>query len=107
MWKAMFPPNSDIHAALNGYTECRKANQAQINKITSFLESFFVFEEPQGGYPSDWEVLYFIRLNPLKALPEIPQELIEAAKKRNKGEHEKVIEEFLEKRNTQFKIAAK
>jgi len=100
MWKAIFPYNADLSPALNGYTECRKVNRDQMNKIKTFLENNFVFDEPQGGYPDDWEVLYLVRLNPLKVLPEIPQRLIEAAKKRNDGEHAKVIDEFLRNRQT-------
>lgn len=98
MWKTLFQYNSDLSPALNGYTECRKVNKNQMASIETFLRDNFVFNEPEGGYPKDWEVIYFIRLNPLKALPEIPQRLIEAAKKRNDGEHAKVIDEFLKNR---------
>lgn len=106
MWEAIFPYNADLSPALNGYTECRIVTKSQMNTIQTFLKDNFVFDEPQGGYPTDWEVLYFIRLNPLKTLSEIPQKLIKAAKERNSGEHAKVIDEFLRNRQTNITTLA-
>lgn len=108
MWKALFPYNSDLSPALNGYTECRKVNINQMVDIEFFLKRNFLVKPPEGDYPKDWEVIYFIRLNPLKTLSEIPQRLIEAAKSRNNGEHAKVIDEYLENRQTHItSLAAK
>ena len=100
MWKAIFAYNSDIHPALNGYTECRKATQDHTNAIINFLKQEFKFEKPADGYPKDWEVLYLIQLHPLKELPEIPERLIEVAKAYKDGIYKRSIEDFLETRNT-------
>ena len=99
MWRILFAGNSDIHSALNGYSECRKASEEQVKSITQFFKSNFTFVEPEGGRPKDWEVLYLIRLHPLKELPEIPENLIEVAKSHMNGKYKKVIEDFLETRN--------
>ena len=112
MWKALVPYNCDLSSALNGYSECREVTKSHMIAIQTFLKDNFVFEKPEGlpegEYPKDWEVLYFIRLNPLKTLSEIPQRLIEAAKSRNNGEHAKVIDEYLKNRQTHItSLAAK
>jgi hypothetical protein len=100
MWKALFAYNSDIHPALNGYTECRKATQEHTNTILSFLKKEFVFPKPEEGYPKDWEVLYLVQLHRLNELPEIPERLVEVAKSFMNEKYKETIEDFLETRNT-------